>query len=392
LLVEFEDKYFESLALAIARKILDVESIAPVFENVPGDNEYPALDWLKLGNNKIPVDEFVQALVPFRGVQGSFNYVSASDVIHGRVDEKILNGTIVMIGTTTPGLFDLRAVPVVKQYAGVEVHANLLAGIIDGAIKEKPAYLIASEFLLLLFLGLALALFLPSLSPLWATMSSFGLICLAGILNYYVLWQINNLVMPLAPSILMILTIFLLKMSYGFFVESRGKRQIASMFGQYVPPELVDEMSENPDLVSFEAENRVLTVLFSGIRSFTTISESLSPGDLSLLMNEYLTAMTKIIHENHGTIDKYMGDAVMAFWGAPVSDEEHARHAPETGIAMLERLHAIQENFSARGWPLIKIGVGLNSSEMSVGDMVSQFCRAYTVIGDTLILDRDLKA
>ena len=198
--------------------------------------------------------------------------------------------------------------------------------------------------------------------------------------------------MPLAPSILMILTILLLKMSYGFFVESRGKRQIASMFGQYVPPELVDEMSENPDLVSFEAENRVLTVLFSGIRSFTTISESLSPGDLSLLMNEYLTAMTKIIHENHGTIDKYMGDAVMAFWGAPVSDEEHARHAPETGIAMLERLHAIQENFSARGWPLIKIGVGLNSGEMSVGDMVSQFCRAYTVIGDTLILDRDLKA
>jgi adenylate cyclase len=239
-------------------------------------------------------------------------------------------------------------------------------------------------------IGLGLSLFLPLLSPVLASLSAAGLIIIVAFFNYY-MWQNQNLVMPLASSILMILIIFLTNMSYGFVVERRGKRQIASMFGQYVPPQLVDEMSDNPDLVSFEAENRELTVLFSDVRGFTTISESLSPGDLSLLMNEYLTAMTKIIHENRGTIDKYMGDAVMAFWGAPIHDEDHARHAMETGIAMLERLSTIQKDFKARGWPEIRVGVGLNSGMMSVGDMGSEFRRAYTVLGDAVNLGSRLE-
>ena len=390
LLVKYEEQYYESLAMAMAREVLDVDSIVPVFEDALGETGYPALEWLQLGNNKIPVDEHIQALVPYRGRALSFNYVSAADVMNGRVDKEILKDAIVLVGTTAPGLFDLRATPVENQYPGVEIHANLLAGIIDGSIKKKPAYTQGAEFLLLLAIGLALSLFLPLLSAIWASVTTFGLMFAVVLLNYS-LWQTVDLVMPLASSVLMILIIFLTNMSYGFFVERRGKRQIATMFGQYVPPELVDEMSDNPDLVSFEAVNRELTVLFSDIRSFTTISEHLSPGDLSLLMNDYLTSMTKIIHENHGTIDKYMGDAVMAFWGAPIHDEQHARHAMETGIAMLERLNAIQDDFTARGWPEIKIGVGLNSGTMSVGDMGSQFRRAYTVIGDTVNLGSRLE-
>ena len=390
LLVKYEEQYYESLAMAMAREVLDVDSIVPVFEDALGETGYPALEWLQLGNNKIPVDEHIQALVPYRGRALSFNYVSAADVMNGRVDKEILKDAIVLVGTTAPGLFDLRATPVENQYPGVEIHANLLAGIIDGSIKKKPAYTQGAEFLLLLAIGLALSLFLPLLSAIWASVTTFGLMFAVVLLNYS-LWQTVDLVMPLASSVLMILIIFLTNMSYGFFVERRGKHQIATMFGQYVPPELVDEMSDNPDLVSFEAVNRELTVLFSDIRSFTTISEHLSPGDLSLLMNEYLTAMTKIIHENHGTIDKYMGDAVMAFWGAPIHDEQHARHAMETGIAMLERLKAIQDDFTARGWPEIRIGVGLNSGTMSVGDMGSQFRRAYTVIGDTVNLGSRLE-
>ena len=390
MLVEYEEQYYESLAMAMARRILDVDSIEPVFGEAFGETGYPALEWIRLGNHKIPVDKNIQALVPYRGRQGSFQYVSASDVIQGRVDKEILKDAIVLVGTTAPGLFDLRAVPVEKQYAGVEIHANLLAGILDGSIMKKPAYTQGAEFILLLLIGLSLALFLPMLSAVWAGVCTFALIFVVTLFNYS-LWRFVDLVMPLSSSILMILIIFLTNMSYGFFVERRGKRQIANMFGQYVPPELVDEMSEDPDLVSFEAVNRELTVLFSDIRSFTTISEHLSPGDLSQLMNEYLTAMTKIIHENHGTIDKYMGDAVMAFWGAPIHDKDHARHAMETGISMLERLNAIQDDFKARGWPEIRIGVGLNSGMMSVGDMGSQFRRAYTVIGDSVNLGSRLE-
>ena len=390
LLIEYEEQYYESLALAMARNILAVDYIEPVFEEALGETGYPALESLQLGNNRIPVDRFIQALVPFRGGQGSFNYVSATDVINGRVNKEILKDAIVLVGTTAPGLFDLRAVPVENQYAGVEIHANLLAGILDGTIKHKPAYTQGAEFLLLLMVGLGLSVFLPLLSAIWASVTTIAVMIFVSLLNYS-LWQSTNMVMPLASSILMILIIFITNMSYGFFVERRGKRQIANMFGQYVPPQLVDEMSDNPALVSFEAENRELTVLFSDVRGFTTLSESLSPGDLSLLMNEYLTAMTRIIHENRGTIDKYMGDAVMAFWGAPIHDEDHALHAMQTGIAMLERLNAIQDDFKERGWPEIKIGVGLNSGMMSVGDMGSKFRRAYTVLGDAVNLGSRLE-
>lgn len=390
LLLKHGDDYYESLAMAMARIILDVDRIAPIFAEALGDSDYPALEWLQLGANRIPVDEHVQALVPYRGPQRSFSYVSASDVINGKADMETLADSIVLVGTTAPGLYDLRAGPVGNQYAGVEIHANLLAGILDDTIMQKPAYTVGAEFLLLMVTGLLLAFCLPLLSPVWASVVTFCMLLLLTIGNYG-FWAYANMVMPLASTILMILIIFLLNMSYGFFVERRGKRQIANMFGQYVPPELVDEMSDNPDMVTFEAENRELTVLFSDIRGFTTLSESLSPGDLSLLMNEYLTEMTKIIHENRGTIDKYMGDAVMAFWGAPIADEDHARHALETGLAMLERTEAIQSDFSARGWPPIKIGVGLNSGEMSVGDMGSQFRRAYTVIGDAVNLGSRLE-
>ena len=140
LLIKYEEQYYESLAMAMAREVLDVDTIAPVFEEAFGNTDYPALEWLQLGKNNIPVDGFIQALVPYRGGQGSFNYVSAADVMSGRVEKEILKDAIVLVGTTAPGLFDLRATPVENQYAGVEIHANLLAGIIDGTIKKKPAY------------------------------------------------------------------------------------------------------------------------------------------------------------------------------------------------------------------------------------------------------------
>jgi adenylate cyclase len=150
-------------------------------------------------------------------------------------------------------------------------------------------------------------------------------------------------------------------------------------------------MSEDPESYTLEAESRELTVLFTDIRGFTTISEHLTAGALSELMNEYLTAMTRVIHDNRGTIDKYMGDAIMAFWGAPVEDPAHARHAVDTGMAMQERLTAIREEFLERGWPEIRIGVGISTGIMNVGNMGSEFRMAYTVIGDAVNLGSRLE-
>src|SRR5690606_4598992 len=240
----------------------------------------------------------------------------------------------------------------------------MIAGILDQNIKERPAYTLGAEFITLLFVGLLLAVLLPVLSPLWATALTAAAFTISIMLNL-VIWQFGNLALPLASLILMIGGVYVLNMSYGFFVESRGKRQLAGLFGQYVPPELVDEMALNPEAISLEGESREMTVLFSDVRGFTTISEGLDPKQLSQLMNEFLTPMTHVIHHNRGTIDKYMGDAIMAFWGAPLHDSNHASHAVKAGMEMLDRLETLQAEFQRRGWPQIQIGIGLNTGVMT---------------------------
>jgi adenylate cyclase len=173
---------------------------------------------------------------------------------------------------------------------------------------------------------------------------------------------------------------------YGFFIESRGRRQLSRLFSQYVPPELVAEMDARPQRYSMESDSRELTVLFSDVRGFTRISETLPPRDLSRLMNDFLTPMTRVIHAHRGTIDKYMGDAIMAFWGAPVPDPEHARHALDAALEMQATLKQLNPEFRRRAWPELQIGIGLNTGPMRVGDMGSEFRRAYTVMGDAVNL------
>jgi adenylate cyclase len=181
-------------------------------------------------------------------------------------------------------------------------------------------------------------------------------------------------------------------MAYGFFIEARSKKAITGIFGTYVPKELVDEMAKDPDAYTTKGETREMTVLFSDVRSFTSISEGLSATELTALMNAYLTEMTKTIQAERGTIDKYIGDAIMAFWGAPVKDPQHAEHALKSAIAMQQQLQDIAPDFIKRGWPKLEIGVGLNCGPMNVGDMGSAFRRAYTVMGDAVNLASRLES
>jgi adenylate cyclase len=391
MVMNLDGNIYEALSVAVARVALNNPKLETGFaEGLGVGKKYTGLEWLNLGDKRIPVDAKVSALIPYRGLQGSFPYVSATDVLGGKASKAILEGRIVLIGTTAPGLMDLRATPVQNIYAGVEIHANMIAGILDQNIKQRPAYTLGAEFLLLLLFGLLLALLLPVLTPLWATALTVGVFALSVALNL-VVWQMGNLVLPLASSLLLIMAIYVLNMSYGFFVESRGKRQLAGLFGQYVPPELVDEMAKNPEAINLEGESRELTVLFSDVRGFTTISEGLDPKQLTQLMNEFLTPMTQIIHHNRGTIDKYMGDAIMAFWGAPLADSLHASRAVKAGLEMVAGMARLHEQFKARGWPEIKIGVGLNTGEMTVGNMGSEFRMAYTVMGDAVNLGSRLE-
>lgn len=391
MLIEYQDQMYEALSIAVARAAMGIPKIEAGFVEGLGVNHEAGLEWLQVGNRRIPVDGNVSTLIPYRGPQGSFKYVSASDVLTQKIKPDVLNNKIVLLGTTAAGLMDLRSTPVQNIYAGVEIHANMIAGILDNSIKEQPAYMLGAEFILLLLVGLLLILMLPILSPLWATVLTIVTTVLVTLINL-ALWQYANLVVPLASLWVMIGLLYLVNMTYGFFVESRGKRQLAGLFGQYVPPELVDEMSRNPQAFSIEGESREMTVLFSDVRGFTTISEGLDPKQLTKLMNEFLTPMTRVIHHSRGTIDKYMGDAIMAFWGAPLADADHAKHAMQAAMDMMAALVKLQQEFVAKGWPPIHIGIGLNSGLMTVGNMGSEFRMAYTVMGDAVNLGSRLES
>ena len=392
MLVEFEGEYYGSLSLQIMRALLGVEQVEPVFgQPLFKTRGYAGLEWLQVGNRRVPVDERVQTLIPYRGRQGSFNYVSATDVLRGGADRAVLDGAIVLVGTTAPGLQDLRATPVQKTYPGVEAHANLVSGILDGRVKELPAYAIGAEILLLILFGVVFAVLGPLLSPLAATGLALGLTTAYAVLNF-VFWQAGNIVFPVAAGLVMLLGMYLVNMSYGYFIETRGKRHLTARFGSYIPPKIVEEMARAPENYSMEPQSKELTVLFSDVRGFTGISEGLPPRELAELMNLFLTPMTHIIHLNRGTIDKYMGDAIMAFWGAPVDDDGHALRAVRSAFEMIDRVEEINRAFTERKWPSIRIGIGINTGNMRVGDMGSEFRRAYTVMGDSVNLGARLES
>ncbi len=391
LLQRYKDSVYGSLALMTLWRGLGRPEIELVYDAPSGPRTPLNLEYLRLGDLRVPVDENAAVLVPYRGPQGSFVYYSFSDVIHQRIAPELLKDKIVILGTSAPGLKDHRTTPVGVAYPGVEVHANIVSGMLDGRIKHKVPYLVGIETSLMVVLSLLLTLLFPRLSPLFGTALVFatvgGLILLA-----VSLWFSANFVLPLGGPLLFLFMLVLVQMTYGYFVEARAKRQVSRLFGHYVPPELVSEMAADAVAAEMRSDSREMTVLFSDVRNFTSISEKLSPDELTTLMNEFLTPLTEVIHRHRGTIDKYMGDAVMAFWGAPLPDQKHARRALEAALDMVACMNRLGTEFKERGLPELKIGVGVNTGVMSVGNMGSQFRMAYTVLGDAVNLGSRLEA
>jgi len=391
MLVEYGNAFYEPLSMAMVRTILGKPPVVPVISDDGKSADYSGFEWIKTGPFEIPVDDQAAALVPYRGGKGSFRYFSLVDVLNERIPVVALKGKIALVGTTAPGLLDLRATPVDPVYPGVEIHANLIAGILDGNIKQRPPYVVGAEFVLLLLAGVALALLLPLLTP-FKSMLVTALVLIAVVGSNVAVFHVGHLVLPLASGLLLILVLFTFNMAYGFLVEARGTRLITGLFGQYVPPELVEEMARNPEQFNMQPRAEELSVLFADVRGFTTISESLTPEDLSTYINDYLTTMSLVIREGHrGTLDKYIGDAIMAFWGAPVADPNHAQNAVLAALNMMKQAVILNKKFGEQGWPPFAIGIGVNSGTMRVGDMGSQIRKAYTVMGDAVNLGSRLE-
>ena len=384
LLVEYQGRYYPSLALQVTQQVLGDTGLSMTTARY-GEADV-RVESLRFGPLQVPVDGALNAIVPFRGEARSFSYVSAVDVLQGTVEPSRLKDRIVIIGTSAAGLSDLVSTPVGVSMPGVEVHANLITAMFDDRVPYAPAWSKAVDVLSVLVLG-ALMLWLGRQGRPARTVIFFGMAFFVITSLNFLAFKFWQLLLPLATPLAALVLLFVFDMVYGFFVESRGKRQMSALFAQYVPPELVDQMALDPSAYSMVPVERELTVLFADIRNFTTISERLSPQELGDLMNRVLGAESDVIRNGYqGTLDKYIGDAVMAFWGAPVTKPEHARQAVMAAQAMLKAVRTVDEAGQALGWPKVQIGIGINTGFMYVGDMGSSERQAYTVLGDAVNL------
>jgi adenylate cyclase len=382
LIAELDGEYYEAFSLAIFRTLV-TKSLGSLPAIAPGYRDR-GLESLKVGPFEIPVDENAAALVPYRGPRFSFPYVPVADVLKDRVAPGSLKDKIVLVGTSVATLADLRATPVSAVLPGVEVHANMVAGMLDQEFKRRPWFTYGAEATLLLIGGVALAVLIPLLTAFWASVAVVAG-TLAIIALNVAMWQVNDFVLPMAAALLMVLALYTMNMAYGYFYQSARARQIIGLFGAYAPPEHVAQMTRNPGKYDMQPKSAELSILFSDVRGFTGISEALSPEALREYINDYLTEMSTIVRSRHkGTLDKYIGDAIMAFWGAPVADPKHARNAVLAALEMQKACGALNQRFAARGWPGLSIGVGINSGTVRVGDMGSQLRRAYTAMGDAV--------
>lgn len=382
LLMHYEGKLFGSLAEEMARLyylLNDIEITTGLIGNIPTPEQ------LRLGSVSIPIDASGRAMIPYRSATPAFQYYSAADVLFGRIPSGTLANKLVLVGATALGLGDVVATPLQSIYPGVEIHASVLAGILAEQLPMAPKWADGANLALLIVGGTVLAIVLPLLNPLWLVTLSLAVVAMLTGVNAW-FWSRQHLVLDLALPLLQVGLLAALNISFGFVNEAGRRRTLKSMFGHYVPPQLVDLMVEKNEKFAIEGESRDMTVLFADIREFTTLSESLHPSQLRALLNQFFGEMTEIIFKHGGTIDKYVGDMIMAFWGAPIADQDHAQHGLNAAAQMLSAMEPLRQRLIAQALPPIRIGIGLNSGVMHVGDMGSQFRRAYTVIGDAVNL------
>lgn len=388
LITQYDNALYPSLSLAMGLAYYFIDGIDLSVARY--NNQLDVINWLQFADHRIRTDVAGRVLIPYLGEQGQFPYLSATDVLNQRIEPGVLDNALVLVGTSSVGLADLRTTPVGTQFPGVEIHATLLNALLAGDFPYTPDIAHTLTALILLVLGIIYSVISSRIGPLGLVSATLTLLALLVGLNFY-FWHQQKVALPLASSLLLTIGLSALHLLQGFLGERRTKQHLSSVFGQYVPQAHIEHMLAHPNEFGFAGETRDMTVLFSDIRSFTTISESLDATELKDLLNRYFTPITESIFNHQGTIDKYVGDMVMAFWGAPLKDPDHARHALEAAVDMINTLSSLNPALNRLGYPTIEVGIGLNTGPMNVGDMGSQFRRAYTVLGDAVNLGARLE-
>jgi class 3 adenylate cyclase/CHASE2 domain-containing sensor protein len=391
MVVKINDRYYPSTALRLAMlhykvNIEDVE--VNMGENVTLRNALiPASDAgpPQRTDVVIPIDEHGSLLINFYGRSGSFQIRSFSDVVEGRVSTRYFNDKVVLIGVYAEGLQDIHQVPYGDMF-GIEMIANVVTQLLNrDFITFSSDYI---SILLVVFFGLFVSYIVGRKSILYSYIAIAGLSIAYFFAVIFVFDRYRFVLNLSAPLITGVLTLFSM-IVYRILTEEKEKKAIQGMFSNYVSKSIVDELLKHPEKLELGGEDKQITVLFSDIRGFTTLSEKLTPQELVSHLNEYLSAMTDLIFKYEGTLDKYVGDEIMAFWNAPVEQENHAELACRTALEMMEVLHGLNAQ-----WPeqkKLNIGIGLNTGVMTVGNMGSKNRMDYTLMGDNVNLGARLE-
>ncbi|RTE90271.1 adenylate/guanylate cyclase domain-containing protein [Bradyrhizobium sp. LVM 105] len=347
---------------------------------------------IRIKGVEIPTDKNGQFWVHYARRDPSI-YVSAADVLDNSVSPSRFAGKLVLVGTSAAGLNDIKTTPVSATMPGVEIHAQVLESVLSGAVISQPNYALGVELLAALIIGLLVIIFTPNLGPVRLVLAgaTFAAILVGTSWFFYVQYRyLIDFTYPLLSTTAVYLTLIFA----SFVREQRQRVQIRGQFAQYMSPVLVEQLAQSPEKLVLGGEERVMTIMFSDVRGFTTISESYKhdPQGLIALMNRFLTPLTDVIIERKGYIDKYMGDAIMAFWNAPLDDAEHEVNACEAAIRMLEQIDAVnkeREEEAAEGGHVyipLNVGIGLNTGIGVVGNMGSDLKKNYSVLGDSVNL------
>lgn len=337
---------------------------------------------LKVGDISVPTDESGRILINYRGAGKTFPHIPVTDILNRNVNPDSLKDKIVLVGATAIAIYDLRVTPFANEFPGLEIHANIIDNILNRQILHRPDWMAIFDVMAMVSFGILLGLILPRVGAL------SGFIVTAVIFSGHILicqhlfqkGMVLNLVYPLVVTLLIYVGIT----AYRYVTESGQKKFIRDAFSYYLAPSVVKQLIESPEKLILGGEERNITAFFSDVQSFTSISEKLSPKDLVQLLNEFLTEMTDVILKYEGTVDKFEGDAIIAFFGAPNDLGNHAETACKACIDMQKRLAVLREKWKSEGRPELKMRIGLCSGPAVVGNMGSKNRMDYTMMGDTV--------
>lgn len=377
--IRHDDQLYPPLSLAALSCYLDTGIGIRFVKNEEGRC---AVDRLFIGDKIIPTDDMGRFYINYRGGGKTFPHISITDILHRNFPAGTFKDKIVIVGATAIGIYDVRVTPMDELFPGAEVHANIIDMILHDSMLKKPSWGPAFYVMAVLLGTLLLALLLPRSGAIPGALIAAAL----TLCYYYTVQYIFNkgYIVELVIPLLSIISAYIIITIYIYFAESRKKAFIKNAFSTYLAPAIVEQLIEHPDKLVLGGESRKITAFFSDVQSFTSISEKLSPQELVELLNEFLTEMTDIILQYQGTVDKFEGDAIIAFFGAPVELENQAESACRSSVMMQKKLAELRAKWKNAGKPELKMRIGLFTGDAVIGNMGSKNRMDYTMMGDTV--------